>query len=221
VKLGDRINSSKAYRVTAALSLYWPLLGIRFVRAGFRLPRVTEFREDSSFKCLKCNKEWTVFVHGSNNKVEAVDVTYARRTPVALGYDDYIRDNHTGTETMMASITVFRSSSQKFEISWEEARTIGTTKDVRLMSRYAGSEVQRKVEDELKSHLSGSSETRQGVEQILQVPIPAYSRLNIRLHWKQIWQEGQIVVQFADGTTVQIPYRSPVDLTFDQENISC
>jgi hypothetical protein len=32
------------------------------------------------------------------------------------------------------------------------------------------------------------------------------------MHWKQIWQEGEIAVQFSDGATVQIPYRAAVDL---------
>jgi hypothetical protein len=64
-----------------------------------------------------------------------------------------------------------------------------------------------------RSSLSLSAE----IEQILEVMVPPGARLTVRLHWKQIWQEGDVRVRLADGTA--IPYRVAVEVMFDQENI--
>jgi hypothetical protein len=66
-----------------------------------------------------------------------------------------------------------------------------------------------------RSSLSLSAE----IEQILEVMVPPGARLTGRLHWKQIWQEGDVRVRLADGTAAGIPYRVAVEVMFDQENI--
>jgi hypothetical protein len=219
VTLGARMNSSRAVRNALLFSNPggWGVLLSPNGRAVLSLPKITEFREDSSFKCAQCNGEWTVFIHDTS--VVVIGLTNIRRTAVSMGHDDSVRDNRTGTETMIATIKVTRRWLQKVEISWEEAKATSTTERIQLSFKYAGTEVEHRIEQSLKSNLSLSSETEQVLEQTLQVPIPARSRLTIRMHWKQIWQEGEIAVQFSDGATVQIPYRAAVDLAFDQENI--
>jgi hypothetical protein len=223
VNLTDRLNSSKAFRMgTMAIPTSWLLLARPAVRDSLKFPKVTAFREDSSFRCDKCKGNWAVFYRTAQvvpGQLAVLGVTADRRSSVSMGYDDSIRDNRTGTESMIATVKVSRRWLQKVEIHWEEAKTKSTTGRANVSFKYAGTDVEREVSQSLASSLSLSSETEQVLEQTLQVTVPAHNRVTIRLNWKQIWQEGQITVQFPDGTTAQIPYRAAVDVGFDQENI--
>lgn len=59
-------------------------------------------------------------------------------------------------------------------------------------------------------------ETEQIFEEEIELSIPAYTRLELVLHWKRIWQEGVVVGVDTAGATIQIPFRAAVSLTFDQ-----
>jgi hypothetical protein len=212
---------SKGLRIGiyASNPVLWPVLAIT-APALSRIPKVTAYREDSSFRCDQCNESWKVFYRAEpTDDVVALGLTTTQRSSVSMGYDDSVRDNRTGTESMIATVRVSRRWQQKVEVLWEETKTRSATARVNLSLKYAGTEVEGKIEQSLKSSLSLSSETEQVLEQTLQVTVPAHRKITIRLHWKQIWQEGQITVRFSDGTTAQIPYRAAVDVGFDQENI--
>jgi hypothetical protein len=96
-----------------------------------------------------------------------------------------------------------------------ETRSRSTAARAGLAVSLAGLEIERAIEQSLRSSLSLSAE----IEQILEVMVPPGARLTVRLHRKQIWQEGDARVRLADGTVAEIPYRVAVEVMFDQENI--
>jgi hypothetical protein len=181
------------------------------------LPFATAFREDSAFKCERCGGVWPVFT--GVGQITVMGQAETRRSATPLGDDDYTRDNRQSGIPMTSTIKVSRRWTQKVELRWEESSTKSTVGRVNLSSKYAGSQLERKIEQSLRSALSLSSETEQLLEQSVEVTIPARRRLTVRLHWKQIWQEGTIEVQLPDATQLNLPYRAAVDITFDQDNI--
>jgi hypothetical protein len=222
LKWSDRhLNASKPFYIGALIfPTSWGVALTPAYRTILRMPRIKAFREDSLFRCGQCNGNWKVISDADNSDhVVILGLTNARRSSVSMGYDDSIRDNRTGTENMVATIRVSRRWLQKVEVLWEEAQIKSTTERLTLSAKYAGTGIEQKIEQSLKSSLSLSSETEQVLEQTLQIPIPAHSQITVRIHWKQIWQEGQITAQFSDGTTAEIPYCAAVDVGFDQENI--
>jgi len=100
-----------------------------------------------------------------------------------------------------------------------ETRSRSTAARAGLAVSLAGLEIERAIEQSLRSSLSLSAEIEQILEQTLEVMVPPGARLTVRLHRKQIWQEGDARVRLADGTVAEIPYRVAVEVMFDQENI--
>lgn len=142
-----------------------------------------------------------------------------QRKAVSIGFDDYTRDNSSSSIEMTSTIRISRRWLQKLEFHWEKAVTRSTTGSIHLSSKYVGSQVEQKLEKSLRSTLGISSEVEQLLEQTVEVVIPAGRRLTVRLHWKEIWQEGNIEARLPDGTHIDVPYRAAVDIAFDQENI--
>lgn len=178
-----------------------------------KLFRQPVYREDSHFVCTRCHGAWPVFLGA--DQVTILDLVNTRRTAVSLGFDDYIRDNRSSRVPMSATIEVSRRWLQRLELRWEAAKTESTTGK---FTRY-GADIERKVEQSLTTSLSISEESEQLLKQTVNVMVPARRRLTVRLHWKQIWQEGDLRIQLLGRTISEIPYRAAVELAFDQENI--
>jgi hypothetical protein len=120
---------------------------------------------------------------------------------------------------MSTSIKVARRWQQRLEVDSEATRSRSTAGKAGLAVSLARLEIERAIEQSLRSSLSLAAEIEQILEQTLEVTVPPGARLTVRLHWKQIWQEGDVRVRLADGTVAEIPYRVAVEVTFDQENI--
>jgi hypothetical protein len=175
--------------------------------------RRTVYREDSRFVCTKCQGTWPVFLGA--DQITILGLVNTRRTAVSLGFDDYIRDNRSSRVPISATIEISRRWLQRLELRWEAAETKGTTgKFVRY-----GADIERRVEQSLRTSLSMSEESEQLLKQTVNLTVPPGSRLTVRLHWKQVWQEGDLRVQLLDKTISEIPYRAAVELAFDQENV--
>ena len=116
---------------------------------------------------------------------------------------------------MSAPFKVSHRWVRKLEVQWEAAKTVSTAR--RFSS--SGAEVERKVEQSLKASLWKSEESEQLAEDNVDAPVPPHRRLTVRVHWKEIWQEGDLRVRLPDGTVTEIPYRAAVGLVPDIENI--
>jgi hypothetical protein len=142
-----------------------------------------------------------------------------QRKAVSIGFDDYTRDNSSSSIEMTSTISISRRWLQKLEFHWEKAVTRSTSGNLHFSSKNVSAQVDQKLETSLRSTLGISSEVEQRLEQTVQVIIPAGRRLTVRLHWKEIWEEGNVEARLPDGTHIDVPYRAAVDIAFDQENV--
>lgn len=185
----------------------WLTFGMTF------LPESGVLREDSRFTCNTCHGTWPIF--SDTGQITILGLVNPRRTAASLGFDDYARDNRSSKVPMSAAIEISRRWLQRLEVQWEAAKTTSTAGS---FSRY-GANIEQKVERSLRTSLAMSEESEQLLKQTINVTVPPRRRLTVRLHWKQIWQEGELRVRLPDGTISEIPYRAAVEMVFDQENI--
>lgn len=150
-------------------------------------------------------------------QIVILDTVNTGRTAVSLGSDDYVRDNRSSRVPMSTTIEISRRWLQRVEVQLEASRTTSTTS--RFSSSSYSTAIERKLELSLRTSLSMSEESEQLLRQTVDVTVPPHSRLTVRLHWKQIWQEGYLRARFVGGTISEIPYRAAVEMAFDQENI--
>ncbi len=165
--------------------------------------------------CPHCGQSWNVFASADTGEIAILGLVNTRRTAAPLGFDDHVRDNRSSGIPMSAPFKVSHRWVRKLEVQWEAAKTVSTAS--RFSSSGAG--VERKVEQSLKASLWKSEESEQLAEDTVDAPVPPHRRLTVRVHWKEIWQEGDLRVQLPDGTVAEIPYRAAVGLVPDIENI--
>lgn len=207
----EAINYSNANRII--FNAASRLASLESIRRAY-LPKVTIFREDSRFTCNQCHGVWPVF--SNTGQVAILGRTNIRQTVDRLGTEDHVYDNRSSGIPMPATLKISRRWSQRLEVQWAAAKIASMAG--RLSS--GGAEIGRTVEQSLKTSLLMSAESEQLLEQTVDVTVPPHRRLTVLLHWKQIWQEGDLRVQLPDGTIAEIPYRATVEMPrFDQENI--
>ena len=176
-------------------------------------PKVTVFRDDSCFTCDKCHGMWPVFK--GTDQIEILGLANTRRTADWVGDDDYVQDNRSSGIPMSTAIKISRRWLQRLEVQWGATKTTSTAGKF----SFSGAGIEQKVEQSLKTSLSMSEESERLLKQTVDVMVPPRRLLTVRLHWKQIWQEGDLRCRLPDGTLAEIPYRAAIEMRFDQENI--
>jgi hypothetical protein len=136
------------------------------------------------------------------------------------------REEPIGTETRTvdnsrsASSSVRRLKARRTWTGSQEVRFEETTRK----SVSGGVEVKAVVNlrGELEQAVRRSRTTvvqdERTFEEEIEVTIPARTTVDVLLHWKRVWQEGNLVVTTSSGDVFEVPYREVVGLTFDQEN---
>jgi hypothetical protein len=175
----------------------------------------SQMDKQASATCPHCSQSWDVFASSDTGQIEILGLVNTRRTAAPLGFDDHVRDNRSSGIPMSAPFKVSHRWVRKLEVQWEAAKTVSTAG--RFSSSGAG--VERKVEQSLKATLWKSEESEQLAEDTVDAPVPPHRRLTVRVHWKEIWQEGDLRVRLPDRTVAEIPYRAAVGLVPDIENI--
>ena len=101
-------------------------------------------------------------------------------------------------------------------------------------SRSAGSSVRRlkarrtwtgsqevRFEETTRKSVSGGVEVKAVLNlrgELEQAVRRSRTTVDVLLHWKRVWQEGNLIVTTSSGDVFEVPYREVVGLTFDQEN---
>jgi hypothetical protein len=68
----------------------------------------------------------------------------------------------------------------------------------------------------LRERYSIAVEEEQIFQEEIDVTVPPGSAVQIVLHWKRIWQEGNVILSFPNGGSLQLPFRLVAGMTFDQ-----
>jgi hypothetical protein len=156
--------------------------------------------------CPHCGQSWDVFA--SPDQMAILGLVNTRRTAVPGGYDDHDFDNRSNRRIPMnAPLRLSRYRLERLEVQWEAAKTTG------VAGRFSRppAEIALKIEQSLKTSLAMTTESGQALEQTVNAEIPPGRRLIVRVHWKQIWEEGDLKVRLPDGTVAEVPYRAAVE----------
>jgi hypothetical protein len=167
-------------------------------------------------RCELCNGTWQICASSAliqTGSSPRVWITETSRTEEPLG-DDLLRVNNVGsTATLTRRLKISKRWQQNYEVQIERAHTANgkTTWGSEKLVQF-----QTTTEDAVKRHYKISGENEQTLTEEIEVTVPPGIDIEIRLRWKRLWQEGYATVADGSGTTVDIPYRAVVGVTFDQ-----
>lgn len=140
-----------------------------------------------------------------------VDVRETRRSEEPLGVE--YRDVVNGSRTTVAR--TIRACRE-----WSRTMTVDTSTAVTgrgsLGVSPAWLQIQAAAEAELRRTYSISSTERQEFSEEIAFEVEPHSRVRLALHWKRLWQYGDVAVRGGDGAVISLPYRVLVGVTFDQ-----
>jgi hypothetical protein len=127
----------------------------------------------------------------------------------------YVEDN---SGSSVSSLRV-----HKVENEWTRTVIVGSdftqTKGVALQIGVSLLALEAKLESAVTSRFSVKQGERRLIAQEVQVQVPAYSRLEVRVAWKMIWQTGVIRVT-GRRKTIEIPFRFAHSQEFDRHTVS-
>jgi|ERR1017187_8608498 hypothetical protein len=112
---------------------------------------------------------------------------------------------------------VSRRWAQKCEIQIEQATS--TTQGLKFKGPGDLIGYESTLEAAVRKNYAMSTEEEQTFEEEIEFTVPPRTMIELRLRWKRFWQEGYIVLANRAGQTINIPFRSVMGITFDQESV--
>jgi hypothetical protein len=140
--------------------------------------------------------------------VELVETT---RMEQPLGEDRMVIDNSKNSAEVKRRITLSKEWSQTITIEDEAAASLKGEAGGKVW----GVGVKVEAEARIREKYSVSTETRKKYSDEVTITVAGKTRLEVIFAWKQVWQCGIIRVHAANGSTVELPYRLSLELTFD------
>ncbi|MFX0578308.1 hypothetical protein [Nocardia nepalensis] len=164
-------------------------------------------------RCRNCGHTWPRYA--DQDLEPAFEVIETARTEEPIGDEVRRIDNSASSTTLTRRLTISKRWLQKYEIHIERAATASDGIEVTLGPL---GKLKSTTESAVKQHYSLTTEAEQTHTEEIVCTIPARTTMEVRLHWKRLWQEGVIRIPGRPGPTVTVPFRVLIGLTFDQEN---
>lgn len=179
------------------------------------------FRRDSQaiVTCKRCLQSWNMYVPlGQLPTAMAVkEIVDTVRTEEPIG-DEVRKIDNSGTSTSsLRRLRVSRRWAQKCEIQIERATT--TTKGLKFKGVGDLMGYESILEAAVRKNYAMSTEEEQTFEEEIEFTVPPRTMIELRLRWKRLWQEGYIVLGDQAGQAINIPFRSAIRITCDQESV--
>ena len=169
-------------------------------------------------ECPRCGYRWKsrgIAPAAAPPSPATINTIETNRTEEFYGEDRRIIDNSRSSATPTRSFSFSKEWSRTFDIGLEKATADGTAltigeKDVAALRLSS--------ETKLRQTYSVSDNTKETSSEEVSCEIPARCKLTVVVRWKRIWQEG-FIIWAKGGSSVNIPFRVAVGVTFDQELI--
>ena len=68
---------------------------------------------------------------------------------------------------------------------------------------------------ELNGHYGVENSLKEEQTFTINVPVSPYSKVNYKINWKYVWQQGKVTVSYKDGTILSFPYKIRTKLAFE------
>jgi hypothetical protein len=138
-----------------------------------------------------------------------------------------VRETHRGEEALGVEYRDVANSSRMkvartIRACREWSRTLTIDNSMAVTGRGsvgfgpAWLQVQAAADAELRRTYSISDSERQEFSEEVAFEVDPNSHVRLTLHWKKLWQYGDVVVRGRDGAVISLPYRVLVGITFDQ-----
>jgi hypothetical protein len=182
---------------------------------------IERFRSDSKIECRLCDMRWLVFLAEHSEYRIIAEHGPPRRLTTPLGTDKMKRGRRGALVQTSAAIELEQTWTEWSECLWErttvKTTSISASGKAKAGPIHLGGEVQRLIENSIRSTLSSSSGTQQTFRQTIEIPIPAGTVATIIINWEQIWEEVDCEVRITDDQTVIVPFRRAVGVIFHDD----
>ena len=165
--------------------------------------------------CPKCGYRWPFRAASKITEVFKVQqIVETMRTEEPIG-DELRRIDNSGTSTSsVRRLRVTRRWAQKCDIQMERTTTSTTGLTFKAVNNLP--EFESRLETAVRQNYGISTEEEQTFDEEIELTVPAHTIVHVRLHWKRLWQEGYVILAIQ-AEQVNVPFRSVLGITFDQE----
>jgi len=170
--------------------------------------------------CSRCGHCWDVFaltepIPTPQGELGVQQIVETMRTEELIGDELRRVDNSSSSTSLVRRLRATRRWAKTYDIQVERTSTTTQGLDVALHDLAGYRSV---VEAAVKQNYAISTEEEQTFEEEIELTVPARTNVQLCLHWKRLWQEGYVVI--SDGNVAaNIPFRTVIGVTFDQESI--
>ncbi|MEA2839102.1 MAG: hypothetical protein QOF41_432 [Methylobacteriaceae bacterium] len=169
----------------------------------------------SSYRCRLCGFAWNVFIWADTPETDAPENIEFGRSEEPIGEDRRLIDNSCNSTSTSRKLTFSREWARSVKLDIAHSTRSGA--EVNLGKKESGI-LKVQVEQTLKRVYSVSDEKREICAEEINFEVAGYTKLEIKIAWKKIWQHGIVRSQVGDSA-YEVPYQVAVGLTFDQEHV--
>jgi hypothetical protein len=165
--------------------------------------------------CRKCGYRWPL--RGDSRMTEGFkvqEIVETMRTEEPIGDELRKIDNSRTSTSSVRRLRVTRRWAQKCDIQIERATTSTTGLTLKAINNLP--EFESRLETAIRQNYGISTEEEQTFDEEIELTVPARTIVHVRLHWKRLWQEGYVKLAIR-AEQVNVPFRSVLGITFDQE----
>jgi hypothetical protein len=150
---------------------------------------------------------------GADGRVTAANIIEIGRREVALGDETRLIDNSLSTSATTRVMRLTKEWTKTYTVDETRATTVSGSAAFTVLAA-----LKAEAERTITRHYSASTDERQSFEEEVTLTIGAGVRSEIVFSWKEIRQNGAVVLE-SGADTVQIPFEVVVGVTFDQRQI--
>jgi hypothetical protein len=160
--------------------------------------------------------EWFWTTIAVTPSLELVEFQANDRVEEPIGTDTRTIDNTKSPNKILRQI----KTEYEWTFTYSVERELGHKEvDIKSVKLKEGGERTRTVEDLFSERYSSSNGERKTHQETVEVEVPGYASIDIIFHWKNIVEEGSIILRDKDQNEFILPYRAIVGVTFDLEQV--
>lgn len=159
-------------------------------------------------------KPWQWFWSKTPQRVwQVIQVSKTGTSQEAAGNEENIIDNSRSGSKLTRTLKVSKEWSCTYTVQHEHSRTTIDTKSIRL-SR--GATKGYTVEDVVRDNYASTHGMKRVHEETVQIEVPPFKKVRVRLQWKNLLENGVVLIADQYDEEIELPYSVTVGVTFDQ-----
>ncbi|NJM72134.1 MAG: hypothetical protein HC862_19205 [Scytonema sp. RU_4_4] len=166
--------------------------------------------------CDECNYRWSMNEDTKSTILKFSNIVETEQTQEFIGKVERLVDNSESGSIIRRRITFSKEVSKDYFIEYEKSQSDGTEKNAGLKVEIFEASIGETSQNIIREKYSITKGERIIRAEELEVEIPGYTKLNLIVSWKRIWQHGFIKFCSQNGEELNVPFKVVTELTFDQ-----